>query len=100
MLHVGTDEPASVLSEFSDYPQLGDELARLPADMPEHIRDFMLMRDAGYLLACNSSFSTLASLLAEEDQTCLLVDYQRETFVPFDLWTEQRFWQRFDNPPA
>lgn len=100
VLHIGTDEPAKILSEFADYPQLGNELARLPANMPEHVRDFMLMRDADYLLACNSSFSTLASLLAEEGQTCLLVDHERQTFVPFDLWTEQRFWHRFGGAPA
>ncbi len=100
VLHVGTDEPANIAPEFSDYPQLGEELARLPADMPADIRDFMLMRDADYLLACNSSFSMLASLLAEAGQTCLLVNHERQTFAPFDLWTEQRFWHRFGGAPA
>ncbi len=100
ILHVGTDEPVTILPEFSDYPQLGDELARLPTDIPDHVRDFMLMRDANYLLACNSSFSTLASLLAEEDQTCLLANYQHKTFVPFDLWAEQRFWHHFADSSA
>jgi tetratricopeptide (TPR) repeat protein len=94
VLHVATDEPALV-DAFSDYPQLGDRFAQALSDVPPHVRDFMALRDSQHLLACNSSYSMMAALLASQAQNCLLVDFKREEFVPFDLWSEGRFWNRF-----
>lgn len=94
VLHVATDEP-QLIGEFSDYPQLGDRFVDFSSDVPAHVRDFVALQDSQWLLACNSSYSMMAALLAREDQNCLLVDFKSEAFVRFDFWSEGRFWNRF-----
>ncbi|MBX9773966.1 MAG: tetratricopeptide repeat protein [Xanthobacteraceae bacterium] len=92
VLHVATDEP-DLVEDFSAFPQL--DVTKIPADMPDHVRDFTILREAHWLLACNSSNSMMATLLADEDQKCLVVDFKDKEFVPFDLWQEGSFWHRF-----
>jgi hypothetical protein len=42
----------------------------------------------------------MAALQAREEQRCMTVDFERQAFVPFDIWAEGGFWHRFGRHSA
>jgi 2-polyprenyl-6-hydroxyphenyl methylase/3-demethylubiquinone-9 3-methyltransferase len=91
VLHVATDGGDAVKKFFSAWPQLKS----LPAAMPADLADFFLLRDADVALICNSSFSRMASLLAEEGQQVFLPDFTAKRFLAYDPWDDRAFWAWF-----
>lgn len=95
VLHVSTDEPDAILPEFENYEKFDAEFFGRDFGMPDYIRDFVLLQQADYLVACNSSLSTMAAVTGKAQQQCYLVDFNAERFTPYDPWTEASFWARF-----
>jgi hypothetical protein len=93
VLFVSTDGGDDVRAEFTKYRTL-DEAATLSA-MPELVRDFALLQGANVLALCNSSFSRMAALLADETQECFLPSFSQARFQPYDAWADRAFWRRF-----
>jgi hypothetical protein len=99
ILHIATDEP-SLRKDFADFETVPASTLAPMTGMPEHIRDFCLLRQSAIMLACNSSFSTMAALLADESQHCYLPNFSTSDFDPYRPWSEVRFWDRFSSPPT
>ncbi len=95
VLHVSTDEPETALPEFEKYEQLDAGFFGLDFAIPDYFRDFALLQYADHLVACGSSFSTMAAVTGKPQQQCYLVDFNAERFTPYDPWTEASFWARF-----
>lgn len=95
LLHVATDEPGAILPVFADYEQLDAAFFTRDFGIPEHVRDFALLQEADCLVACNSSFSTMATVTGKPGQTCWLADFRLQGFTPYDPWTEPSFCARF-----
>ncbi len=93
VLHVATDGGAEVKAFFAAWPQL--EPDALPAEMPADFADFFLLREAKVALICNSSFSRMAALVADDDQQVFLPDFASASFKPYDPWDDRAFWARF-----
>jgi hypothetical protein len=95
VLHVSTDEPQGIRPLFQKYEQLDAGFLNRDFGLPAHVVDFFLLKEADRLVACNSSFSTAAALLGKRDQQCYIVDFESESVVPYDPWTEISFVRRF-----
>ena len=93
ILHVSTDEPRAIRPQFQKFEQL--DAGILLRGNPAHVLDFVLLQEADYLVACNSSFSTAAALLGKRGQTCYIVDFDCESVVPYEPWNEVSFAHRF-----
>lgn len=92
VLHVATDGGRDILDMFADFPALA--MPTLPPGMPVHLGDFLLMQSADVLGITNSSFSRMASLLADDAQRCFIVGPSgAEAYRP---WDDRAFWARFD----
>lgn len=99
LLHVATDEPQMVMSAFAGYDQLDTAFFARDFGIPEHVRDFALQQEADVLVACNSSFSTMAAVAGKPGQKCWLADFRTEGFTPYDPWTEPSYCARFVPEP-
>ena len=99
VLHVSSDHP-QILSEFSDFQSAPASALEPLKALPDHIRDFYLLREADVMLACNSSFSTMAAIQAREHQRCFLPNFRTGGFDPYYPWDETTFWDRFTTPPG
>ena len=95
LLHVSTDEPEMIKPEFADYEQLDATFFGRDFGIPENVRDFVLLQEAEHLVACNSSFSTMAAVIGKPGQKCYLADFRAQSFTPYDPWTESSFGARF-----
>jgi hypothetical protein len=95
LLHVATDEPEAIRPAFAGYEQLDAAFFASDFGIADHVRDFALLQEADILVACNSSFSTMAALTGKPGQTCWLADFRVEGFTPYDPWTEPSFCARF-----
>ena len=95
ILHVSTDEPSVIRPLFKKYEQLDVTSLETNLGMPTHVLDFVVLKESDHLLACNSSFSTSAALLGKPGQRCYIADFDSESFVPYDPWTEVSFTRRF-----
>lgn len=99
VLHVSTDEPEVIKPAFADYEQFDAAFFTRDFGIPEHVRDFVLLQEADILVACNSSFSTMAAVAGKPGQTCWLADFRAQGFTPYDPWTEPSFCARFVPDP-
>jgi hypothetical protein len=95
LLHVSTDEPEAIKPAFAGYEHLDAGFFAREFGIPEHVRDFMLLQHADVLVACNSSFSTMAAVTGKAGQTRHLADFRVHGFTPYDPWTEPSFGMRF-----
>jgi hypothetical protein len=95
VLHVATDEPEAIKPAFADYEQFDAAFFTRDFGIPEHVRDFVLLQEADVLVACNSSFSTMAAVAGKPGQTCWLADFRTQGFTPYDPWAEPSFCARF-----
>lgn len=95
LLHVSTDEPEAIKPVFRDYEHLDAGFFVGDFGIPEHVRDFMLLQHADVLVACNSSFSTMAAVTGKPGQRGYLADFRIQGFTSYDPWTEPSFGARF-----
>ena len=75
---------------FAQFSPLSD-IGTLDA-LPAHVRDFEILRRADYLAACNSSYSRMAAILANDAQKCFLPSYKTGRFEPYQPWLDAGFW--------
>jgi hypothetical protein len=92
---VATDGGAAIREQFADFPLLDEDYFVAPG-VPSFWPDFYALQEADVLLLCNSSFSRIAALLAEEGQRCFLPDFDKQHFVSYSPWEETNFWSRFN----
>ena len=97
LLFVATDEPDQVLSIFEEFAPIST-LDWPATQLPEHVRDFEVLRRADYLAICNSSFSRMAAILAPANQRCFLPSFPEQRLVPYEPWIDPGFWARFADP--
>jgi hypothetical protein len=95
LLHVSTDEPDAIKPAFSDYEQIDAAFFTRDFGIPGHVCDFALLQEADCLVACNSSFSTMAAVAGKPGQTRWLADFRVQGFTPYDPWNEPSFGARF-----
>jgi glycosyltransferase involved in cell wall biosynthesis len=93
LLFVATDEPDEVLPRFEEFAPV--PVTKSLRNLPEHVRDFEIMRRADCLAICNSSFSRMAAILAPSGQRCFLPSFQSKSFMPYQPWIDSAFWARF-----
>ena len=93
LLFIATDEPDSVLRHFAEFSPI-TELASLE-QLPAYVRDFEVLRHADGLAVCNSSYSRMAAILADEAQKCFLPSHETGRFEPYQPWIDAGFWARF-----
>ena len=93
LLYVATDEPHAILPLFREFKSTtpGPTIAAIP----EHVRDFEILRRADYLAICNSSFSRMAAILAPPTQKCFCPSLQMQSFALYEPWMDRDFWSRF-----
>ena len=95
VLYVATDEPEAIRPLFREFEIVSAPSGSIAPALPDHVRDFEILRRADYLAACNSSFSRMAAILAPATQSCFLPSFQRQDFEPYEPWLDQAFWARF-----
>lgn len=95
VLHVATDEPETVDAAFADYERFDAGFFAGDFGIPDHLRDFVLLQEADCLVACNSSFSTMAAVVGKPGQKGFLADFRVGGFTPYDPWTEPSVGCRF-----
>jgi glycosyltransferase involved in cell wall biosynthesis len=95
IVYIATDAPADILPAFERFgcKSLGDlsDCSPFPA-----VVDFEIMRRADLLAVCNSSFSRMAAILAEDGQKTVIPNFEEERFIPFEAWSVEPFWSRFE----
>ncbi|HTX33566.1 MAG TPA: glycosyltransferase 61 family protein [Bryobacteraceae bacterium] len=97
LLFVATDEPETILPVFQEFPMISPSPVPMSPALPDHLRDFEILRRADYLAICNSSYSRMAAILAPSTQKCFLPSFETENFVPYEPWMDPAFWKRFAN---
>ena len=95
LLFVATDEPDAIRPLFREFETVAAAFGA-PADaLPEHVRDFEVLRRADCLALCNSSYSRMAAMLAPSTQKCFAPSFQEARFLPYEPWIDPAFWDRF-----
>jgi hypothetical protein len=94
-LFVATDEPDAILPRFQEFEMISPTGEVAP--LPDHVRDFEILRRADYLAICNSSFFRMAAILAPSTQKCFLPSFETQGFEPYEPWIDTAFWARFAN---
>jgi glycosyltransferase involved in cell wall biosynthesis len=100
LLFVATDEPEAILPRFKEFELVSPTVDSPVKHIPEHIRDFEMLRRADYLAICNSSFSRMAAILAPSSQNCFIPSSQMDCFEPYEPWIDPSFWARFTVQPT
>ena len=100
LLFVATDEPEATLPLFREFETISVMLGPTTRAIPDHVRDFEILRRADYLAICNSSFSRMAAILASSTQKCFCPSFQMHGFAPYEPWMDRHFWCRFDTHSA
>jgi hypothetical protein len=95
LLFVATDEPEAILPAFREFETISATFSTTAPPLPDHVRDFEILRRADYLAICNSSFSRMAAILARSSQRCFLPSFQMQGFIPYEPWLDRAFWVRF-----
>ena len=95
LLFVATDEPDTVLPVFREFAPVPTTFESRLQALPDHIRDFEILRRADALAICNSSFSRMAAILAPPTQKCFLPSFRTRSFEPYEPWMDPAFWARF-----
>jgi glycosyltransferase involved in cell wall biosynthesis len=93
LLFVSTDEPDAILPVFQEFEMVAPPAGL--AELPDHVRDFEVLRRADHLAICNSSFSRMAAILAPPSQKCYLPSFNTQSFAPYEPWIDPVFWARF-----
>ena len=93
-LFISTDDP-SVNKQFGCFNIVHDCIP-LPPGLDPRMADLYGLGACDIALYCNSSWSFLAALLADDSQRAFLVNVQGRTFVPFAAWASQDFWKPFE----
>lgn len=97
ILFVATDEPDVIRPAFREFEQAEATLPASAASLPDHVREFEVLRCADVLAICNSSFSRMAAILANSRQRCFIPAFDQRKFVRYEPWGDPRFWARFGN---
>ena len=100
LLFVATDEPARILPLFREFAPIAATFGAPAQTLPDHIRDFQILRRADQLAICNSSFSRMAAILADVSQRCFCPSFETRGFVPYEPWIDPSFWVRFTDALA
>ena len=100
LLFVATDEPESILPLFREFEIVSVVLGPTARAIPDHVRDFEILRRADYLAICNSSFSRMAAILASSRQKCFCPSFQTHSIEPYEPWMDRHFWDKFDTSSA
>jgi hypothetical protein len=103
VLYVATDEPETTLPLFQEFAPISPTFAATDFSLPDHIRDFEILRRADCLAISNGSFSRMASILAPSTQKCFYPSFQAQRFVPYEPWMDPAFRIRFADgklPPS
>jgi len=95
LLFVATDEPEAILPVFSEFETISPTFGSIAEVLPDHVRDFEVLRRSDYLAICNSSFSRMAAILAPSAQKCFLPSFRTQSFEPYEPWIDPAFWKRF-----
>jgi glycosyltransferase involved in cell wall biosynthesis len=95
LLFVATDEPDAMLPVFREFEIISAKFGATAQLLPDHVRDFEILRRADYLAICNSSFSRMAAILAPSTQKSFLASFQTQRFVSYEPWIDPAFWARF-----
>jgi glycosyltransferase involved in cell wall biosynthesis len=95
ILYVASDEPEAVRPLFREFESASASFGSTALALPDHVRDFEILRRADYLAVCNSSFSRMAAILAPKTQNCFLPSFQTQGFAPYEPWMDPAFWVRF-----
>jgi len=95
LLFIATDEPLTILPVFQEFEPVSATFGSIAEALPDHVRDFEVLRRADYLAICNSSFGRLAAILAPSTQKCFLPSFRTQSFEPYEPWIDQTFWKRF-----
>ena len=98
VLFVATDDHETVLPRFAAYAPLTAHEAEEEMPEPRYLADFEIMAHADLLAISNSSFSRMAALLAPATQRCFIPAIETASFVPYEPWASDHFWQRFGAP--
>ena len=95
LLFVATDEPEAIRPAFREFESVSETFGS-PADaLPDHVRDFEILRRANHLAICNSSYSRMAAILALPTQNSYVPSFQTQSFSPYEPWIDRDFWGRF-----
>ena len=89
------DDQNSVLCHFAEFSPFSRDMRSLAEALPAHVRDFEILRRADWLAACNSSYSRMAAMLANDAQKCFLPSNKTGGGEPYQPWIDAGFWARF-----
>jgi hypothetical protein len=95
VLYVATDEPEAILPIFREFNPISLDHGGPVLELPGFVRDFEVLKRAGHLALCNSSYSRMAAILAPATQRCFLPSFRTQSFAPYEPWIDPAFWTRF-----
>ncbi|MFV0369931.1 MAG: FkbM family methyltransferase, partial [Hyphomicrobiaceae bacterium] len=95
-IFISSDDP-DVKKKFARYRLVQDEVP-LPEQFDREILEFLALSSCDIALLVNSSWSYMAALLGPDTQRAYRVDFHTQTFVPFDSWSSEFFWERYHGP--
>lgn len=95
LLFVATDEPDAIGPAFAEFETVTAAFDGPAATLPDHVRDFEVLRRADHLAICNSSYARMAAILAPDGQRCWLPSMRERRFLPYEPWIDPAFWVRF-----
>jgi glycosyltransferase involved in cell wall biosynthesis len=99
VLFIATDEPETIRPAFSEFETVSETFGP-PADaLPDHVRDFEILRRADHLAICNSSYSRMAAILALPAQKSYVPSFRTQSFSAYEPWIDPAFWERFSESP-
>lgn len=97
LLFVATDEPDAIRPLFREFESVSAAFRGPAQELPDHLREFEILRRADYLAICNSSFSRMAAILGPSTQRCFLPSFDARAFEPYEPWVDPGFWVRFSD---
>jgi hypothetical protein len=95
-LILATDE-ASLVRDFHDYNPIVLPAPLLADEAIQYFPDFHALSRCHLLTVTNSSFSRMAALQAHDSQRRFLPNMATGVFEPYDPWTDDAFWERFES---
>ncbi len=97
-VHIATNEPAAGAALLEAVGRSAGPAP--PAQVPPHLLDFLALMHADVALYCNSSYSLMAALLADDGQDARIVRPATRDFEDFAPWALDGFWRRFGGAPV
>ena len=95
LLFIATDEPETIRPAFTEFETVSETFGPPSEALPDHVRDFEILRRADHLAICNSSYSRMAALLALPAQKSYVPSFQMQSFSAYEPWIDPAFWERF-----